>query len=116
MPSIEFLYYEDCPSHHRALALLREVAAHERVNAPITVIQVHTDDEARRYGFFGSPTIRIDGMDIAPLPDGVTQPGLSCRAYRTTDGRISPLPPAELLAAALQKLQHTPTDQAERND
>lgn len=115
LPSIEFLYYEECPSHQRALDLLHEAVARASVDAPITVIRVATDDDAQRYTFFGSPTIRIDGVDIAPLPEGLAQPALTCRAYRTAEGRISPLPPSELIAAALQRAFHTSfTPPAER--
>jgi hypothetical protein len=112
--SIEFLYYPDCPSHDRALALLHAVAAGEGLDAPVTVIRVETDDEAQRYGFYGSPTIRVDGVDIAPLPDDMPRPALTCRAYRTPEGRISPLPPRDLIVAALRR--PASDDPAERND
>ena len=98
---IEFLYFEDCPSHEAALALLREVLAEAQVSAPVEIIRVETDEEAQSYTFYGSPTIRIDGNDIAPLPEGMDQPALTCRGYRRADGRISPLPPRELIKAAL---------------
>jgi hypothetical protein len=103
MPKIEFFYYADCPSHERALELLREVMAEEGVDVSIEIIEVRTDDEARYYNFYGSPTIRVNGVDIAPVPDDLPEPGLTCRAYRRADGRISPLPPRELIAAALQR-------------
>jgi hypothetical protein len=69
----------------------------------IVVREVHTDADAERERFIGSPTIRIDGMDVQPPPDG--EPfGLSCRVYHRRDGRISPTPdPADIhkaLAAA----------------
>ena len=105
MPTIEFFYYEDCPSHDRALALLREVIAEEQVQIPIEIIKIATEDEARHYNFYGSPTIRVNGQDIAPLPTDIMEPSLTCRAYRRADGRISPLPPRELIAAALQGLR-----------
>ena len=101
MPKIEFFYYADCPSHERALELLREVMAAESINAPIEITEVISEDEAHRYNFFGSPTIRVNGIDTAPLPDDLPEPALTCRAYRRADGRISPLPPRELIAAAL---------------
>jgi hypothetical protein len=115
MPAIEFFYFEDCPSHDRALALLQEVMAQQGMQeVPITVIRVETEEEAVRYGFYGSPTIRIDGVDIAPLPEGIPQPALACRAYRRADGRISPLPPRELIEAALQRGTLSAEAQAER--
>jgi hypothetical protein len=116
VPRIEFFYCEDCPSHDKALERLRAVAGREGITAPIVVVLVESDEDAHRYGFFGSPTIRVDGVDIAPLPDGIPQPALGCRAYRTPDGRISPLPPYELIAAALQRFAGNARKQSERND
>ncbi len=52
--------------------------------------EVATDADAEREEFVGSPTIRVDGRDIQPVPDEPI--GLSCRVYRLADGRISPLP------------------------
>ncbi len=68
----------------------------------IEVRHVDTDGEAGRLGFVGSPTIRIDGEDIAPPGDEPT--GLTCRIYRLRDGRVSPLPdPADLREALARK-------------
>jgi hypothetical protein len=100
MPKVEFLYWADCPSHERALALLHEVMIEEQIQAPVEIVEVKTEAEAKQYEFYGSPTIRIDGEDIAPLTEYSVQTSLTCRAYQRTDGRISPLPPRELIVAA----------------
>ena len=68
----------------------------------IEVRHVGTDEEAGRLRFVGSPTIRIDGEDIAPPGDEPT--GLTCRIYRLRDGSVSPLPdPADLRDALARK-------------
>lgn len=103
MPKVEFLYWADCPSHERALALLHEVMTEEQIQAPIEIVEVKTEADAQQYQFYGSPTIRIDGADIAPLTEYSVQPSLTCRAYRRADGRISPLPPRELIVAAFHR-------------
>jgi hypothetical protein len=88
---VELLYWEGCPSHPDALALLREVLG---ADAPITVREVVSEDQAAAEGFVGSPTIRVDGEDLFPIDD---PPGLTCRVYRLADGRYSPTPdPNEL--------------------
>jgi hypothetical protein len=104
VPRIEFFYIEDCPSHERALEILREVLAEARIQDPVVVTEVKNEQEAWQYQFYGSPTIRIDGQDIAPQPEGVPVPSLTCRAFQRADGRISPLPPRELIVAALQRV------------
>lgn len=106
MPKIAFFYWEDCPSHERALAILREVMEEQGVTDPIDVIEVKTEEEAQRYSFYGSPTIHIDGQDIVPPLAEMPEPALTCRAYRRADGRISPLPPREVIAAALREAVH----------
>jgi hypothetical protein len=98
---IEFLYWDGCPSHPRALAELRE-AVHDAGLDPacIEVREIRTDDQAVAERFVGSPTIRIDGVDVQPPEDEPT--GLSCRVYRRRDGRISPTPDPADLRDALQ--------------
>lgn len=103
MPKVEFLYWADCPSHERALELLHDVITEEQIQAPVEIIEVKTEAEAEQYNFYGSPTIRVDGEDIAPLTEYSVQPSLTCRAYRRADGRISPLPPRELIVAAFHR-------------
>jgi hypothetical protein len=98
---IDFLFWEDCPSHARAWALLQEVMAQEGIKAPIERIEVLTDEEAARLRFPGSPTIRVGGTDIDPA--GAVQMGsaLACRVYVLEDGRYSPVPSREMIRRAL---------------
>ncbi len=103
MPKVEFFYWAECPSHERALAILRETMAEQNIQAPVEVIEIKSEAEAEHYQFYGSPTIRIDGADIAPFLEDTAQFSLTCRAYRRADGRISPLPPRELIVAAFQR-------------
>jgi len=99
---ITFLYFEDCPSHEAALARLRQVMAEEGIQAEIEIVKVETDEQAQSWRFVGSPTILIDGQDIDPLPADI-QVALTCRAYRLEDGRISPLPSADMIRRALRR-------------
>lgn len=94
---VEFLWWEGCPSHERALAELRtamRAAGHDPQT--VEVRHVGTEDDAARERFVGSPTIRIDGLDVQPPP--ADEPvGLTCRIYRLRDGRVSPTPdPADV--------------------
>jgi hypothetical protein len=93
---VELLFWDGCPSHPRALADLREALAATGLDPDgVRIREVETDADATREGFVGSPTIRIDGVDVQPLEDEPT--GLTCRVYRRRDGRISPTPdPADL--------------------
>jgi hypothetical protein len=66
----------------------------------IEVQEVDTDAEAEREQFVGSPTIRVNGVDIQPVEGAPT--GLTCRIYRRRDGRTSPLPDSNDLREALR--------------
>ena len=66
----------------------------------IEVREVDTDAAAEREEFVGSPTIRVNGVDIQPVRGAPT--GLTCRVYRRRDGRTSPLPDPEDVREALR--------------
>jgi hypothetical protein len=100
-PQIEFLFWRDCPSYPEALARLREVMADVGIQVPIEQIEVLTDEDARLLGFPGSPTIRVNGLDVAPSGAGQEGTALTCRVYRLEDGRFSPLPSKEMIRRAL---------------
>jgi hypothetical protein len=90
-PEIELLWWEGCPGWEGALALVRdEMAALGLGPDSVIVREIRTDEDAEREEFVGSPTIRVNGVDVQPPSDEPS--GLTCRVYRLRDGRISPLP------------------------
>jgi hypothetical protein len=98
---IELLWWEGCPSHPEALALLETVLAERGIDVPVTLVEVRSHEEALELRFPGSPTIRLDGRDIDPAGEQ-SEPALNCRIYRTPDGRVSPVPSREQLEEALR--------------
>jgi hypothetical protein len=98
--TIEFLYWEGCPSSPEAKELLEEVLEARAIEAPIEMREVRTQEEAESLRFPGSPTIRIDGHDVDPAGAN-GRPALNCRIYYLPDGRVSPIPTREQLEAAL---------------
>jgi hypothetical protein len=95
-PTVELLFWDGCPSHPRALADLRAAMADLGLDPDAVVVrEVDTDEGAERERFVGSPTIRIDGVDV--VDPGNEPAELSCRVYYRRDGRISPVPdPADV--------------------
>ena len=101
-PRVELLWWDGCPSWGTALADLRQAMADLGLE-PTTVElrEVATDAAAHGEGFVGSPTIRVDGVDVQPT--GADDPvGLTCRVYRLRDGRVSPIPDPEDVRDALR--------------
>jgi hypothetical protein len=102
-PTIELLWWRECPSWERTLTELREAVHAAGLDpASIEVREVATEVVAERERFVGSPTIRIDGEDLQP-PGDEEPLGLSCRIYRLRDGRVSPTPDPEDVKAALER-------------
>ena len=102
-PDVEVLWWDGCPSVERALGDLREALAELGLDgAAVRVTEIRTDDEAHAARFLGSPTILIDGADVAPA-DAEEEIGLSCRVYRRRDGRVSPTPDPDDLRDALSR-------------
>lgn len=101
MPEVELLWWKECPSWERALAMLREAMAGAGLDPQsVAVREIDTENAAEREQFVGSPTIRIDGADIQP-PREDDPVGLACRVYRHRDGGVSPLPDPDDLRDAL---------------
>lgn len=96
VPRVELLWWSGCPSWEEAVRLVRdEMTAAGLDPDRLQLRELRADGEARREGFVGSPTVRVDGRDIADPGDQPT--GLTCRVYRLRDGRISALPdPADV--------------------
>jgi hypothetical protein len=100
--TVELLWWEGCPSTPEALEQLRRILREEGVQTKIEVVEVSSDEQARRERFPGSPTIRIDGQDVAPHAEG--EPfSLTCRVYHLRDGRVSGVPDPEDVRQAVRR-------------
>lgn len=105
---IEVLYVAECPSHPAALKLVRDVLSAEGVSAEIREVLITDDRMATELAFSGSPTIRVDGRDVAAEFSNAKRFGLSCRLYpgSTEIG----LPPVELVRRAVVEARKGNTD------
>ena len=82
---IEILYFEGCPNHEAAERAVREILDETGVTAEIVLVDVPDQATAERVRFPGSPTIRVDGEDVAP--NGTAgEYSLRCRVYKTISG------------------------------
>ena len=99
---IDLLWWDGCPSHTETLEDLNRILEEEGAEAQVELIEIETDEQAQAERFPGSPTIRIDGDDALPAPEG--EPfSLTCRVYRLRDGRVSPTPDPEDLREAVRR-------------
>ena len=80
---IELLWFEDCPNHLAARAMLREVLAERGVDAPVEDNVVPNQETGDRVRFPGSPTIRVNGRDVEPRVADCDECAPRCRVYHT---------------------------------
>ena len=85
-PLVEVLYFDGCPNHPKAQALVERVSADLGLSVELQLVNVADPDTAARERFLGSPSIRVDGHDIQPGAQTRTDYALSCRVYHTDDG------------------------------
>jgi predicted Zn-dependent protease len=103
IPDVELLWWEGCPSTERALSELREALRDVGLDdSEVRTREIENDIDAEQTAFRGSPTILIDGIDVAgaSTDDPI---GLGCRVYRRRDGRITPIPDPDDLREALRR-------------
>jgi len=62
--------------------------------------RVDSAAEAEQARFLGSPSVRVNGVDVEPGADQRNDFGLKCRLYRSSEGQ-SGLPPQRWIADAL---------------
>ena len=65
-PRVEILYFEGCPNHEPARALVERLASELRVEPEIELVEVADPEAAVGLRFLGSPTVRVDGVDVEP--------------------------------------------------
>jgi hypothetical protein len=99
---VELLYFDACPSYERLLPRLRELVAESDARAAPELRRIQSIEEAERERFLGSPTVRVDGVDVDPAASGRKDFGLKCRLYRSRQG-TTPLPPEEWIRDALAR-------------
>jgi hypothetical protein len=96
---VEVLYFDGCPNHERWMPHLRGLLDSAGVSDPVELVAVETDEAAREQRFLGSPSLRIDGVDIDPGAAERTDFGLKCRLFATGAGLVGVPPDAWVLAA-----------------
>ena len=83
---VELLWFADCPNHPEARRMVADAIERLAPGATFAEIDATDPEVAATHRFPGSPTIRVDGVDIEP---GFRDPGdytPRCRLYWTAAG------------------------------
>jgi hypothetical protein len=92
---VELLYFDGCPSADSLLPHLRTLLGDHSVE----LRRVDSPEQAVEARFLGSPSVRVDGVDVEPGADARTDFGMKCRLY----GPAGRLPRDEWIVAALER-------------
>lgn len=99
---VEILYTDECPFWKETLKLIEEVANDLETEIAVRKVKVSSEDEAKRLKFPGSPTVRINGVDLDPaVKEAVGYIG--CRIYMYK-GSIYESPPKEMIKSGFERL------------
>jgi hypothetical protein len=99
---VELYYFDECPSWQQARESLQEALQLEKISAEIETIRVTNADDVQLKRFIGSPTIRIDGIDIEGPAAELRGYAYGCRVY-TDGGRTAGWPSVTQVRRALQR-------------
>lgn len=97
MPKVEFIYDNDCPNIEGARNSLIKAFSEMKLSPKWTEWDRNSIDSPPYAKDFGSPTILVNGKDIA---DEKPQGGNNCRIY-SFNGSNGGIPPTKLIVAAL---------------
>jgi len=100
---VEVLYFKGCPNHEPAVEQVRKALRNEGLAILVNEVEITDPEMAQRVGFLGSPSIRIDGIDVEPGAREIKTFGFGCRTYSDDEGRRSGLPPVGLIQQAARE-------------
>jgi glutaredoxin len=101
-PLIEILYTDECPFWKEVVKLVEEVNRELKTEAIIKKLKIANEQDAKKLRFPGSPTIRINGVDIDPEAKEA-KAFIGCRIYRYNN-RLHESPPKEMIKKAFQRI------------
>ncbi|HJM88792.1 MAG TPA: hypothetical protein QF624_04080 [Dehalococcoidia bacterium] len=99
---IEFLWFDGCRNYQHARNLLRNRLKARDMKVRVHDVIVTDPDVGAEVLFPGSPTIRIDGIDVEPNHQAATEFTLRSRLYPTSEG-LQGLPEPAWIDAALDR-------------
>ena len=100
---VQLLYFPDCPNVAFARNALLEALGKLADPPPVAEVDVTNPTAPAHLRSWGSPTILVDGVDVA----GAQPTASCCRLYGAGDRRG--VPPVALIQAALERARRSPT-------
>ena len=101
----ELFYFDDCPSYKQTLENLKKALQLEQLPEEIEMIEVADPADAQSKRFSGSPSIRIEGIDVEGPDVEARGYAYGCRVY-TSEGRTVGWPSVDRIRQAFQREHH----------
>ena len=99
---VEILYTDECPFWKETLRLIEDTAKDLKVVVAIRKVKISSKKDAEKLRFPGSPTVRVNGVDIDPAAKEVAG-GIGCRIYMFK-GSTYEFPPKEMIKFGFERL------------
>src|SRR5216683_421255 len=99
---VQLFYFDGCPNHPPALERLKHMLRQEGLPEHVEEINVTSPEQAQALAFLGSPTIKINGMDVEPAARASQAYAMACRTYRN-EGKQEGQPDEEMIRAAVKE-------------
>lgn len=111
MRVVDVLFFDGCPNIDSTVSRIHSAAAAANIaDVDVRFVRVETEDEAARTLFLGSPSVRVDGVDVELAARTRRDFALQCRVYPKEQGGLDGAPPVEWIRAALLGQDVTPTE------
>jgi len=101
---IEALYFDGCPSYPKVVEQVKRVLMEERLDLSLDSVPVETHEVALTHRFLGSPTIRVNGLDVEVSSQKREDFGLKCRLYNNGKNLVG-TPGTNLIKEAITACQ-----------
>ena len=98
----EILYTDECPFWKKTLKLIDEAIADLKANVTVKKVKIENERDAKKLKFPGSPTVRVNGVDIDPATKE-TAGYIGCRIYRY-EGVTYEFPPRQMIKLGFERL------------
>ncbi len=99
---VEILAFAGCPHVEQARSNVRKALGHEGLSSEIREIEVNTHELALSQRFLGSPSVRVNGVDVEDAASTRSDYGLMCRTY-SVGAESFGFPGVEMIRSAIQR-------------
>lgn len=99
---VQLFYFDGCPNHAPLLERLRQILHQEGLPAHVEEINITSPEQAQALAFLGSPTIKINGVDVEPAARPSQAYAMACRTYWNA-GKQEGLPSEAMIRAGVKE-------------